>query len=90
MATNPVKFYEYLSAGKSVVSVDLPELHAYREDCYLAHNADEFLAQLKLAYNERDDEEKIGRRLKLASENSWRARVDSIIETEVFSKHLNI
>lgn len=88
MATNPVKFYEYLSAGKPVVSVDLPELHAYREDCYLAHNADEFLAQLELAYNEREVGEKIARRLKLASENSWDARVNSILESEIFKTHL--
>ena len=89
MATNPVKFYEYISAGKPVVSVDLPELQAYKFDCYLAKNENEFLWQLGVAYAERNDERKVQSRLKLASENSWRARVDSIIETEVFSKHLN-
>jgi glycosyltransferase involved in cell wall biosynthesis len=88
MATNPVKFYEYLSAGKPVVSIDLPELHAYREDCYLAHDADAFSALLEQAYNERDDEIKIERRLKLASENSWDARVNSILESEIFKTYL--
>src|SRR5207249_3841258 len=29
LATNPVKAYEYLSAGKPVVSVDLPELSCF-------------------------------------------------------------
>ena len=89
LATNPVKFYEYLSAGKPVVSVDLPELLAYQEDCYLAHNADEFLAQLERAYNEREDGKKIERRLKLASENSWDARVGAILGSEIFKNHLN-
>lgn len=89
MATNPVKFYEYLSAGKPVVSVDLPELHAYREDCYLGCNPDEFVALLEQAYNEREDENLIKRRLKLASENSWDARVDAIFEAEIFKTHFN-
>lgn len=89
LATNPVKFYEYLSAGKPVVSVDLPELHAYREDCYLADNADEFLAQLEQAYNARKDEKLIERRLKLASENSWDARVSAILESEIFKTYLH-
>lgn len=88
LATNPVKFYEYLSAGKPVVSVDLPELIAYQEDCYLAHNPDEFLAQLERAYNEREDGKKIERRLKLASENSWDARVSAILESEIFKTSL--
>lgn len=84
LATNPVKFYEYLSAGKPVVAVELPELIPYREDCYLARNADEFLAQLEQAYAERDDEKKIERRIKLASENSWDSRVRDILESSKF------
>lgn len=84
MATNPVKFYEYISAGKPVVSVDLPELHAYRDDCYLADSTDGFLAQLVFAYNQKDDQKKIESRLKLASKNSWDARVDSILKSDIF------
>lgn len=89
LATNPVKFYEYLSSGKPVVSIELPELLAYQEDCYLARNPDAFLAQLERAYNERKDEKLIGRRLKLASENSWDARVSAILEAEIFKTHLH-
>ena len=84
LSTNPVKFYEYISAGKPVVSVDLPELHAYKDHCYLAHNPDEFLAQIEKAYNERQDKIKIANRLNLASENSWDARVDIILKSEIF------
>ncbi len=36
LATNPVKFYEYLSSGKPVVTVRLPELEPYADLCYLA------------------------------------------------------
>lgn len=88
LATNPVKFYEYLSAGKPVVSIDLPELRAYRKDCYLARNSDEFLAQIDQAYNERNDEQKIERRIELARNNSWDARISTILESEIFKTNL--
>jgi GT2 family glycosyltransferase/glycosyltransferase involved in cell wall biosynthesis len=32
LATNPVKLYEYLAAGKPVLTTDLPEIHAIIED----------------------------------------------------------
>lgn len=84
LATNPVKFYEYLSAGKPVVSVELPELLPYQEDCYLARDSAEFLFQLEVAFQERNDEEKINRRLKIAKENSWDSRVEKIIRSPNF------
>ena len=87
LATNPVKFYEYLSAGKPVVSVELPELLEYQEDCYLARNPDDFLAKLECAYHERHHEIKIERRLKLARENSWSARGRIILESQIFQSH---
>ena len=30
-ATNPVKFYEYLSAGKKIVATEIPELEPFKE-----------------------------------------------------------
>ena len=85
LATNPVKFYEYLSAGKPVVSIDLPELMPYAEDCYLAQNAVEFLAQLEQALNERHDLKKIASRLELALANSWDSRAKAILMNSVFN-----
>lgn len=86
LATNPVKFYEYLSAGKPVVSIELPELAPYADDCYLAHNGKEFVAQLEKAMAQKDDQEKIARRIALAKENSWDARVAELLQTEAFAK----
>jgi len=40
-ATNPVKFYEYLSAGKPVVATRIPELMTYRNKFVLCENEDE-------------------------------------------------
>ncbi len=43
-ATNPVKFYEYLSAGKKIVSTEIPELEPYRNEYVYMANEDEAFA----------------------------------------------
>src|SRR3546814_17343673 len=42
-ATNPVKAYEYLAAGKTVVSVDLPEIRQFGSLVYSAGGHEECL-----------------------------------------------
>jgi len=76
-ATNPVKFYEYLSAGKPVVSVRLPELIPYEEHCYLAGDKEEFCTKIDEALEEKS-KSKIENRVNLAKENSWSKRADMI------------
>jgi len=78
LATNPVKFYEYLSAGKPVVSVELPELKQYSHACYLAQNKDDFLDNLGQALRDKDESALIEMRLKLARENSWQSRFEEM------------
>jgi GT2 family glycosyltransferase/glycosyltransferase involved in cell wall biosynthesis/uncharacterized coiled-coil protein SlyX len=77
-ATDPVKVYEYLSAGKPVVTVDLPELDSFRELLYVAHDRDEFVAQLDKAVAE-NDQAMIERRRAFAAENTWGRRYDTIM-----------
>ena len=52
LATNPVKFYEYISAGKPVVSIKLPELLPYAKYCYLADGKKQFKEMIPEALNE--------------------------------------
>jgi glycosyltransferase involved in cell wall biosynthesis len=85
LATNPVKFYEYLSSGKPVVAVDLPELLPYQNDCYIALNREEFLAKLEQALQTKDRKDLQARRIALAKENSWDARVADILSHPVFA-----
>jgi GT2 family glycosyltransferase/glycosyltransferase involved in cell wall biosynthesis/SAM-dependent methyltransferase len=77
-ATNPVKFYEYLSAGKPVVSPRLTELLPFEELCYLADDHDGFLAGLAHALAEPADDPRRERRKKVAEENDWRERYEVI------------
>jgi len=77
-ATDPVKVYEYLSCGKPVVSVDLPELHSFRELLYVARDRDHFVEQLDKAVAE-DDPAIRERRRKFAAENNWGQRYNAIM-----------
>jgi glycosyltransferase involved in cell wall biosynthesis len=72
-STNPVKFFEYLSAGKPVVSVRLPELEPYRNFFYAARGPEEFIAQIKRAMGE-DNPDFINARMRFAQENTWHHR----------------
>lgn len=86
LATNPVKFYEYLSCAKPVVSVALPELKPYVDICYLAENTTEFIQKLDVAVAEKADGTLVSRRLELARNNTWDARAQSILNTGIFQK----
>ena len=77
-ATDPVKMYEYLSAGKAVVSVALSELQPFHEYLYVARDREDFLAKLDAAVKE-DDQELRVRRREFARHNSWQARYETII-----------
>lgn len=76
-ATNPVKFYEYLSSGKPVVSVMLPELVPYRDLCYLSQTPAEFCDNIKLALDEKNKAEA---RVELARNNSWGHRGETFFK----------
>jgi glycosyltransferase involved in cell wall biosynthesis len=78
---NPVKLYEYLAAGKPVVSSDLPEVRPFQPAVAVYHNQQEFLQKLEdeLAG---DSPAKTAERLRLARENSWQART-ALIEEKI-------
>lgn len=77
-ATNPVKVYEYLAAGKPVVSVELPELEVMREFIYLAKNKDDWNEKLAMAMRQRNDRDLIVRRTEWAQEHSWASRSEEL------------
>jgi glycosyltransferase involved in cell wall biosynthesis len=76
--TNPVKFYEYISSGKPVVSVRLPELEVYSDICYLADTKEEFSNCIKKSLEEESILKE--KRMKVARENSWDERVEEILK----------
>jgi hypothetical protein len=80
LATNPVKFYEYLAAGKPIVAVDLPELRPYREHFYVARSTEDFVVQIETALNE-SSEEAARSRVELARQNQWSDRFRTLKES---------
>jgi len=81
---NPLKLYEYLAAGKPVVSSPLPEVQRFAEPgiVEIAHSAVEFQDRIEhLAQN--DNEELCRRRTWIAEQHSWTNRVQMILEAIV-------
>lgn len=76
-ATDPVKFYEYVSLGKPVVATPMPELAPYGDLLYTAATPADFVARLDAAVRE-DDPVLAARRMELARENTWAARAETL------------
>jgi GT2 family glycosyltransferase/glycosyltransferase involved in cell wall biosynthesis len=77
-ATNPVKLYEYWSAGKPVVATRLSELEQLGGDVHLASSVDEWLMALDMATGDSAPASAERRRAK-ARENTWAARASALV-----------
>jgi GT2 family glycosyltransferase len=78
-ATNPVKLFEYMSAGKPVVATDLEELRNYADQVCLASTTDEWIAGLESALHESPGES-LNRRYEFARQNTWERRIEVVRE----------
>lgn len=78
-ATNPVKIYEYLAAGKPVVTTDIPELRHIRELIYISKNAKEFSQTINLAINDRK-KRLLHERTRFAMGNTWHSRGNELLK----------
>lgn len=72
-AVDPVKFYEYISVGKPVVSVPLEEMAIYGDYVYFAREYADFLNKVEVALKE-NDPDLTQRRIQLAKNNDWHHR----------------
>lgn len=72
----PLKINEYLAAGKPVVATRFSEdIYSFRNVAYVVDSHEEFLKTIDIAISE-NSEEKKQERIKVASENTWTARVE--------------
>lgn len=72
----PMKFFEYLAAGKPVIATDLPTLNEFRDYFYTVHDAGEFSAALTACL--REDAACPAQRVAIARRYSWDVRMDEI------------
>ena len=75
LATNPVKFYEYISAGKKIVATEIPELFPYKDEyVYLANDNESFLSYVELCLNGDDTLKHPKECMEFGKENDWNCR----------------
>lgn len=77
-AVDPVKFYEYMSAGKPVIATPTAELQAYGDYLFFASTPDETVQAIEAALAQNDTAVS-RRRRDLAKENDWSLRVDATL-----------
>ncbi|MGV8941723.1 MAG: glycosyltransferase [Lysobacter sp.] len=83
LATNPVKVYEYLAAGKSVVAVDLPEMAQFDGLIRTAVNSDAFIAAVSASLAVPASAELVANRQAFASRQTWAhraAELDAVLD----------
>lgn len=77
LATNPVKVYEYLSAGKPVVCTDLPEMQQFAGHISTAREVTDYLAAINALLADGCTPSAVAARQAFARQQTWdhRARV---------------
>jgi glycosyltransferase involved in cell wall biosynthesis len=79
LATSPIKLFEYMAAGKPIVTSDLPECSKY-PGVLVAHDSHEYIDHLEHALTITHDSTYIQRLYQTAQANTWEARVSQIID----------
>lgn len=76
-ATNPVKFYEYLSAGKKIVATEIPELIPFQNKyVYMSNKDSQFLEYVKKCLEGTDSLSDKEECIAFAKENDWQKRFE--------------
>jgi glycosyltransferase involved in cell wall biosynthesis len=74
----PMKFFEYLSAGKPVVMTQLPALEEYYHLCYVANDSKSFCEMILKALQE-NNKLLIDKRIEEAKKHNWDSRIDTML-----------
>lgn len=82
LATNPVKVYEYLAAGKPVVCVDLPEIAQFGDLAACAPTTEAFVTAVSAALRESGAQalQLAAARRNFAREQTWQHRGEELLQ----------
>jgi hypothetical protein len=78
LATSPIKLFEYMAAGKPIVTTDMPECRKY-PGVFVAQNVKGFVDHLEHALTLVNDPGYLQQLYQTAQANTWDARVDQIV-----------
>lgn len=76
-SVNPIKMWEYMAAGKPVVSTPIPEAKRLKDVIYIGNGREHFLNQVEKALAKKDHW-RISRGITRAGENDWNHRVQTL------------
>lgn len=79
-AVDPVKLYEYINFNKNILTCRYDEIERFDPFVYFYTGYDEFINQIKNLKNRRGVKYSYSERETFLRENSWKCRVDIIIE----------
>lgn len=76
--SNPIKFYEYCSLGKPVVTVNIPTLSEFKDAVYIATTYEEFVSYIAEAVKNISNTEDKLKRIEIARQHSIDVLLDKI------------
>ncbi len=76
---SPLKLYEYLAAGRAIVSTPVPDLPAFEEVVWCARTSEELLSAIEQALPSAHDPQQQRRRMEYVQPHSWQARAETVI-----------
>ncbi len=82
----PRKIDEYLAAGKPTVATSTEAMMAFKDVVYLCKTYDDYVNNIRLAYEERLDKAKTEQRIKEASQHTWEDSVARIYD--ILKQHM--
>lgn len=74
----PMKFFEYLASGKSVISVDLPALREYRNVIHIAQTSQDFVTCIDHVL--KGDTISMAERISVAREHTYEIRTQKMLQ----------
>ena len=78
-AVNPLKVYEYLAAGKPVISTPMREVDKFGELVLISQDAESFISAVERALSWSDDSEQIKGRMQVVASYSWERIFDEVM-----------
>ena len=79
-AVNPLKLWEYLAAGKAVISTPIREMLKYGDVVYIASGGREYAEAVRRAASSKDRDRR-ERGLKIAEKHSWGSLTGKMLKT---------